>query len=264
MDIDTSPAAAGEPTGPGAAIPSEGPPGGAAPTGTTSDDAGGGDLVGAPPRRRASRRTALTPQDWVEAATRVLVAKSIDSVNVDGLARTLKVTRGSFYWHFSDRDHLLSALLQRWHEDATQQVISRFEEGGVTARQLIVDLVSLPFRGRAAERASSIELAIRAWARRDELARKAVDEVDARRLYYIGRCFERLGFAPAESRTRAFMLYSYQIAEALVQSGPAQGERAERRVQVESWLLAGADDLAGSAGAPPSAAQPAGARDPEA
>ncbi len=189
----------------------------------------------AKPRR--STRTQLTPKDWIEAATDLLVQRSVDAVNVDSLAKTLGVTRGSFYWHFSDREALLTRMLQSWRDAATEQVITRFEREGATARDLISELLSLPFRGRAATRASSIELAIRAWARRDELARKAVDVVDAERLSYIAQCFSALGFDISEARSRAFVLYAYELAESFLSGQGTDSQREDRRLMIERLLL---------------------------
>lgn len=64
----------------------------------------------------AAPRAQLTPDDWVRAATDLLVTKSIDAVRVDVLAKQLDVTRGSFYWHFKNRDDLLHQVLQDWSE----------------------------------------------------------------------------------------------------------------------------------------------------
>jgi AcrR family transcriptional regulator len=102
----------------------------------------------------------------------VLVDKSIDAVRVDVLAKGLKVTRGSFYWHFQDRDDLLKQLLKSWRDAATEQIINRFERSGADPEALVRELASLPFRGTAAFNSASIELAIRAWARRDDMARQ--------------------------------------------------------------------------------------------
>lgn len=187
--------------------------------------------------RRSGERTQLTPKEWIDAATALLVDKSIDAVRVDLLAKILEVTRGSFYWHFTDRDDLLNRLLQSWRDDATEQVISRFERRNTSARELIGDLLSLPFRGRSASRASSIELAIRSWARRDDVARKAVDDVDAQRLSYIAQCFSSLGYEIGEARSRAFLLYSYELAESLVFSHNHLQQRNERRALIERLLL---------------------------
>ena len=64
------------------------------------------------PRQRNPR--ALERQDWIDAARRMLTAKGVERVRVDALARTLRITRGSFYWHFSSRKALLDALLADW------------------------------------------------------------------------------------------------------------------------------------------------------
>jgi AcrR family transcriptional regulator len=181
-------------------------------------------------------RSSLTPERWIEAATDVLADQGIDSVRVDSLARALKVTRGSFYWHFRDRDDLLRAVLQAWRTQATEQLTRRLESARDDPRDQISDLISLPFRGRAAARAARIELAIRAWARRDDRARAFVDEADAARIGYIAQVFSSLGFSITEARARAFLLYSYELAESLLASQGTASQRSERAQLVERLI----------------------------
>ena len=52
--------------------------------------------------------------DWVEAAWETLGEAGVDGVRVEGLARKLGVTKGSFYWHFKNRRDLIDALFERW------------------------------------------------------------------------------------------------------------------------------------------------------
>jgi AcrR family transcriptional regulator len=182
-------------------------------------------------------RSSLTPERWVDAATDVLVDQGIDSVRVDTLARALKVTRGSFYWHFRERDELLRAVLQAWRNHATEQLTRRLESARDDPRDQVRDLISLPFRGRAAVRAARIELAIRAWARRDAMARAFVDEADAARMGYIAQVFSSLGFAIGEARARAFLLYSYELAESQLSTQGSAAQRQERALLVERLLM---------------------------
>jgi AcrR family transcriptional regulator len=182
-------------------------------------------------------RSLLTPERWIEAATEVLVDQGIDHVRVDVLARALKVTRGSFYWHFGEREDLLRAVLQAWRTRATEQLTARLERAHADPGEQLRDLISLPFRGRSAVRAARIELAIRAWARRDAMARAVVDEADASRIGYIAQVFSALGFGIAEARARAFMLYSYEVAESLLSAQGSAAQRAERAGFVERLLL---------------------------
>ena len=192
------------------------------------------------PRRKAAAadaaRSALTPERWIDAATEVLVHQGIDSVRVDVLAQQLQVTRGSFYWHFRDREDLLRRVLQAWREQTTVQLTLRLERAHVDPREQLRDVLSLPIRGRAAQRAARIELAIRAWARRDTMARQAVDEADGARLAYISQVFSSLGFGLAEARWRAFATYAYVVAESQIAAPIAQLQRAERDRFIEQLM----------------------------
>jgi AcrR family transcriptional regulator len=182
-------------------------------------------------------RSALTPERWIEAATEVLVNQGIDSVRVDVLAQQLQVTRGSFYWHFRDREDLLRRVLQAWREQATVLLTARLERAHPDAREQLRDVISLPIRGRAAQRAARIELAIRAWARRDAMARQAVDEADGSRIAYIAQLFSALGFGVAEARFRAFALYAYVVAESQIAAPIAQLQQKERDRFIERLML---------------------------
>ena len=187
----------------------------------------------------AGARVRLTPEAWVEAATEVLVDQGIDHVRVDVLAAQLGVTRGSFYWHFRDREDLLRRVLKAWQDRATVALTQRLERAhGDSPQQQLRDVISLPHRGRAAGRAARIELAIRAWARRDAMAREALDEADRNRIAYHAQIFEALGFAPEESRLRAFALYGLEVAESLLHR---QGDATARRTRqdfIERLMLA--------------------------
>jgi AcrR family transcriptional regulator len=190
------------------------------------------------PDRTERPRSTLTPADWVERATLVLTDHGIDAVRVDVLARLMGVTRGSFYWHFKDRDDLLKSVLEAWRAAATEQVIERFEGRCDDPHMLIKELISLPFRGRSAVRAARIELAIRGWARRDAMARQAVDEVDARRIAFHVKCLTGLGFSGPEAQGRAFALYAYEVAESLLSHQGTPDDKAQRSALVERLLLA--------------------------
>ena len=66
---------------------------------------------------RAPKSTPLQRGDWVRAAFARLSDDGIDAVRVEVLARDLHVSKGSFYWHFRDRDELAAAMLDQWDED---------------------------------------------------------------------------------------------------------------------------------------------------
>ena len=174
---------------------------------------------------------------WIDAAIDLLEVNGIDAVRVDVLAKVLGVTRGSFYWHFKGRDDLLKSVLKVWREWATDQLIQRFERETNDPRIVLKELIALPFQGSKAERAARIELAIRAWARRDDMARNGVDEVDARRISYLAQCFSQLGFSIPEARLRGETLYACALGDSfLIRQGSAD-QKSARVDFLEKMLL---------------------------
>jgi hypothetical protein len=116
------------------------------------------------------------------------------------------------------------------------QLTARLERAHDDPREQLRDVISLPFRGRSAARAARIELAIRAWARRDTMARHAVDEADSSRIGYIAQLFSAIGFPLREARSRAFLLYTYVVGESLMATQGTATLRQERSRFVESLL----------------------------
>ena len=68
--------------------------------------------------------TQLSRKDWLDEALRALETEGIGGVRILRLATRLGVTRGSFYWHFENRDELLHALLEHWVELSTQSAVT--------------------------------------------------------------------------------------------------------------------------------------------
>ena len=177
----------------------------------------------------SAARSTCTPETWTDAATEVLLNQGIDHVRVDLLAQELGMTRGSFYWHFKGRDELLRSVLQAWRVRATEALSARLELAHTDPQEQLRDLISLPWRGRSARRAARIELPIRAWARRDEMAAQAVREADESRIGYIAQVFSALGFPIMDARRRAYVLYSAMLGDALMGEMPEYASRAQRQ-----------------------------------
>lgn len=159
-------------------------------------------------------RRILTRDDWIDAATAMLVDKSVDSVHPATLAKELSITIGSFYYHFKDRNDLLVSLLKKWHEQTTAQAITSY--GGLEVDDALPQLLALPSHGSTARRAAMVEFAIRGWARRDDMAREAVRQVDEQRLAMLAAAFKKKGFTRTEAANRAFTVYGFLLAEAIL------------------------------------------------
>src|SRR4051794_41644168 len=69
------------------------------------------------------KRESLTGSDWTEAALEALARGGLTAVAVEPIAKSLGATKGSFYWHFADRNALLESALELWERRGTQRGI---------------------------------------------------------------------------------------------------------------------------------------------
>ena len=150
----------------------------------------------------------LTRADWLTAALEVLVETGIDSVRITRLAERLGVTRGSFYWHFTDRAQLLGAMLEVWEQTNTASVIrAASSPGTIEDRVLALFMCWLDpdlFDPR-------LDLAVRDWARGDAKLQSVISEADRRRMEAITAMFADHGFAEREAVIRARNFYYTQM-----------------------------------------------------
>jgi AcrR family transcriptional regulator len=143
----------------------------------------------------------LTAKDWLDQGLKTLAARGFTALKAEPLAKAMGVSRGSFYWHFTDIGAFHAAILKYWREVAAEQIIANLE-----AASDHDDPVSLLLR-QAFGGKRSLENAVRTWATVDPLARKAVQAIDRRRLSYVERLLTDSGLAPDVARARAQILY---------------------------------------------------------
>jgi len=159
--------------------------------------------------------------DWLRAAFASLVRDGIGGVRVEPLAARLKVTKGSFYWHFKNRAALHEAMLDEWRASATQAIIARLEEAGGDARAKLRRLIDMTARN---SRAARLETAMRGWAREDCKVGEAIAAADRERIAYVADLLRAMGVKSSVADVRARILYlaligSYFSAGASIPAG---------------------------------------------
>lgn len=148
-------------------------------------------------------RQSLSARDWAEAALETLAAGGLDGVAVEPLARRLNVTKGSFYWHFANREALLKAALDLWEQRETVDVIEGLEDEPDPYERI----VNLFKRANASHKAGRLYLALAA-ATDDVRVNEAVQRVSARRLAYLEKCYRALGMEAGEALLWATFAYA--------------------------------------------------------
>ncbi|MDX1571518.1 MAG: TetR/AcrR family transcriptional regulator [Xanthomonadales bacterium] len=150
----------------------------------------------------SSDKARLSAEDWVDAALETIKESGVGAVAVESLAKRLGVTKGSFYWHFPNREALIDAALRKWEEND----IRTFE------RSLSIikdphDKMRAVFRRTRKEITSHVLFCHLFMAVDHPRVAEVMQRVSERRIDFLCQGFMELGMAPADARNRARLTF---------------------------------------------------------
>lgn len=168
----------------------------------------------------------LTREDWLRAARLALLRGGVEAVRVEKLARDLGVTKGSFYWHFNDRDELLELLLREW-ESEVQEMLSQVRRG--SGREKVHRLVGLlEQRAKLSDEGKGpSDAAIFAWASVDREVARRVNKAEEERILLLKHFFG--------GRDRVELFYLLWLG--FVARGQRVPESRERFPEIARFLI---------------------------
>lgn len=153
----------------------------------------------------ASRRR-LSRNDWIKAALQALADDGPSGVAVERLAARLGTTKGSFYWHFKDREELITEALATWEREETDVLIEEMKRVSDPVERLRMGTAM----ATEYEEEENPDVRLLPSAS-DPVVGEVVKRVQRKRLDFLARTFREAGFTPAESRLRARLAYSLAL-----------------------------------------------------
>jgi AcrR family transcriptional regulator len=147
----------------------------------------------------------LTKEMWLKEGFQVLSESGVDGLTIEALATRLGVTKGSFYHHFNNRGAYAEELLKFWEAENTLRIKQLADHAETTPEKIktLIALVShLPHEP---------EVAIRAWALRDPLARAYQERVDRLRLDYLTEVHLPITNDRGKARIEAQLAYAVLV-----------------------------------------------------
>jgi AcrR family transcriptional regulator len=186
---------------------------------------------------------ALSKQDWIRGALFAMADGGTAAVAVEPLAARLGATKGSFYWHFRNRDHLIAEALEHWEREGTDDVIEALTPVTDPVERL-GRLLEIGIGYEEDDAAGQADVGLLAAAN-DPVVGPVLRRVADKRLDYLERIFREIGFPAGESRQRARIAYStflgwFELRRVAPHRTPIRRERAAYERAVLDLVLSGA------------------------
>ncbi|GAB3232172.1 hypothetical protein GCM10027447_27750 [Glycomyces halotolerans] len=185
---------------------------------------------------RQHGKARLRAEDWAAAALRAVESGGLEAVAVERLARELGATKGSFYWHFANRQALVEAAMGRWEQEQTDAVIDamqRIESPAQRLNELLAAVLD--------HRVDPLEVALFA-AVQDPVVGDTVARVTRRRIDYVASLYRATGmsedtaYSSAVTAVAAYLGHM-QLAHATPGALPTGDRWAAHRDRVREMLV---------------------------
>lgn len=187
--------------------------------------------------KELAKKKSLTAQDWQEAALNVIAHQGVGSVAVEPLARALGVTKGSFYWHFSNRMDLVKQALKRWRDNDNKLI----EQNILPIKNPKKRLLAW-FKLSAEPIQSHLIYSTLLADRSHPLISKILKEITLERLAHLQKSYKDMGYDNARAKSQSLLAYSVYVgflhmAKTLYGSLPGSSEAEEYAQFVAKQLI---------------------------
>src|SRR5690348_9176191 len=153
----------------------------------------------APPRGSGRR---LTAEDWIQAGFKLLADEGPNALRIGRLCELLEVTKGSFYWHFTDMKAYRASLAAAWiglHEERRRRFESMRSADPRERLAVMMQALMQPDHW-------ALERAMRAMALTDTSVLASVQRSEGSVLGAVRQVFVDYGFTEDEADLRSTVL----------------------------------------------------------
>lgn len=154
---------------------------------------------------RSIPRARLSKDIWLKHTLVKIGEVGIASIQIESLARDLQVTKGSFYWHFKDRDSLLSETLAYWYNSTTRAIGRAGKRDFDNPLNRLEYFYTLALNRRPDVPGGPIERALHEWGRVSEIAAETIRRVNQDRISLIAEAYIEMGKSEHQARQTARM-----------------------------------------------------------
>jgi len=150
----------------------------------------------------------LTSEEWVRKGLEFVQQSGHPRLCIDKIVKWLGVTKGAFYYHFSDKAEYERALLDHYIDTTIQDLskeLSLLNTPQMRLREVLKKQIEIDH--------TRLSMIFRAWGLENSSVAEALKKMDRLRLKHANYLFQDLGFSPREAAVRARVLVTFLQGE---------------------------------------------------
>jgi len=153
----------------------------------------------------------LSRERWIAEGLVVLASEGAEALVGERMAKRLGVSRGSFYWHFTNAEDFQGAVLGAWEERWTSRIVTAAQADRRTPRERLHSLIQ-----QTGGQDAHVYAAAKRLARKQAGLTDQIKRIDDARIGLVADILRSAGLSDAEALMRARVIYEWAIGRMVV------------------------------------------------
>ncbi len=179
-------------------------------------------------KRKIHKTNRLTRQQWLARSLVILSEGGPGELRIDNITKKMKVSKGSFYWHFKNRADYIESLAKYWDTWSNDEVIEQIhtmDEDPVTIMKILIKTV-------IGENLSAYDAAVQMLMHKEPQIAPIVTKGFMKRLECLGGLFRQMGFKGRQLESKKQLFVGYFILDGIMIDQESKKKRLEKALNM--------------------------------
>jgi AcrR family transcriptional regulator len=184
------------------------------------------------PEKEKHKTKRLTRQQWLEKSLELLSKGGPGQLRIDNITKKMKVTKGSFYWHFRNRADYIESLAHYWDKWSNDDVIKYVEAMDATPKAKMKSIITHVIENNL----SAYDAAVQMLAHGEPKIAPIIAGGFMKRLKFLGSLFRQAGFKGKTLETHKRLFVGYFILDAVLIDRESKKERLQHALNMLDFI----------------------------
>ena len=168
-------------------------------------------------------------EDWIKLGYELFSEHGVSGIVVEKMAKTLKVNKSSFYWHFKTKKDFIEELIKYWINNETERIINLTKDKK-PGLQKFKTLVALIYKQ---DLFLDFVFYLKRYARKEKRIQKIIDDIDNKRIEYASNLLQEMGYSKQDAKIKSTLLHKHFIGYHETIRYKKQNTNYEKEVKIE-------------------------------
>ena len=174
----------------------------------------------------------LSREQWLSRSLEILSNGGPGELRIDNITAKMKVTKGSFYWHFENRSDYIQSLAIYWDKWSNDSVIDRINEIETDPKSKMQGLIEYVI----GENLGDYDDAVQMLAHKEPQIAPIIARGFMKRLAFLKAQFKQLGFKGDNLETHTRLFVGYFILDAVMIGRESKKKRLDQALKMLDFI----------------------------